>query len=377
MAEKIKILQIITLSEWGGAQRVVFDLSCRLNKDKFLVEVASGGGGLLNKKLKEKGITVYEIPTLQREISFWKDWKTLWQLKRIIRKGKYDIVHCHSTKAGFLGRVAAKLSGVKKIYFTVHSWAFYNKQEYGKKIKFFQRIQKIGSLFSTKIICVSEKVKHDGLENKIAKDKKFQVIKNGIKFELKDSKNTIRQKMHIPKDKVIIIMTARLAHPKDPLLFLKASRIVKSRLPEAKFIVIGDGPLTSQSQAFISGNGLSQTTALLGEKSPEDARQLMKACDIFVLTSKFEGLPITIIEAMFAGLPVIASDVGGVGELVHNNKNGFLLKTQSPDELAERIIYLIENRSKAVKMGKQGRAMAEKNFSAERMVRKYEKLYLD
>ena len=377
MAEKIKILQIITLSEWGGAQRVVFDLSCNLNKEKFLVEVATNPGGLLNKKLKENGITVTEVPSLQREISLLKDWKALLQLKKIIRKGRYDIVHCHSTKAGFLGRVAAKLSRVKKIYFTAHSWGFYNVEEYGKKIKFFRRIQKIGSLFSTNIICVSEKVKRDGLRNKIAKDKKFIVIKNGIKFELKESKNDIRQKMHIPTDKVIVVMTARLAHPKDPLLFLKASRVVKSHLPEVKFILIGSGQFMKQCQAFISGNGLAQTTALLGEKSPEDARQLMKACDIFVLTSKFEGLPITIIEAMFAGLPVIASDVGGVGELVQDNKNGFLLKTQSPDELAERIIYLAKNRGKALQMGKHGKAMAEKDFSAEKMVKEYEKLYLN
>ena len=222
---------------------MVYDLSCNLNKEKFLVEVACSAGGLLNKKLKEKGIKVYEIPSLKREICPCQDLKTFFVLWRLIRRGKYDIVHCHSTKAGFLGRLAAKLARVKKIYFTVHSWGFYNTEEYGRQRRLFRWLEKIASLFSTKLICVSEKVHTDGFKNKIAKDKKFQVIKNGIKFELKESKTTIRQKMQIPKDKIIIVMTARLAYPKDPLLFLKASRIVKSRLPEAKFILIGEGPL--------------------------------------------------------------------------------------------------------------------------------------
>lgn len=370
-----KVLQIITLSGWGGAQRVVYDLAVNLPKEKFLVEVACSPGGALVKKLRERGIRVYEIPSLQREICPWRDLRTLFRFWCLIRKGKYDIVHCHSTKAGFLGRIAAKLAGVRQVYFTVHSWAFYNKEEYGKQSGFFRLLEKTASLFSTRIICVAERVKQDGIAKRVAKQEKFQVIRNGIVFDLKEAKMAIRQALNIPNDKIIVVMTARLAYPKDPLLFLKTSRIVKSRLPEVKFILIGAGPLMNQCQAFIQGNGLERTAALLGEKSPSSTRRLMKVCDIFVLCSRFEGLPITIIEAMFAELPVVASDVGGIEELVKDGQNGFLLKTQSPDELAERIIYLVKNPRKARQMGRRGLERAQRNFSVKQMVKNYQRLY--
>ncbi|NQU82946.1 MAG: glycosyltransferase family 4 protein [Parcubacteria group bacterium] len=375
MAEKIKILQIITLSEWGGAQGVVYDLTTNLPKDKFLVEVAVSPDGLLVERLREKGIKVYEIPSLQREIGLMKDIKTMFVLFRLIRKGKYDIVHCHSTKAGLLGRLAAKLARTKDIYFTAHSWGFYNKEEYGKKVVLFKWFQKIGSMFSSKIVCVSEKVKQDGLKNKIAKANKFLVIKNGIDFQLKDTKQGIREQMGIPQDKIIIVMTARLAHPKNPLMFLEASKIVKNTFPEIKFMLIGDGIFMDECKEFVQNNNLGHTSALLGEKTPEQTRKLMKACDVFVLCSKFEGMPITIIEAMFAGLPIVASDVGGVGELVKNNQNGFLLKTQNPEELAERIIYLAKNKNKSKQLGNNSRIRAQKGFSVQRMVEQYTKLY--
>jgi len=118
----LKILHIITLSKWGGAQRVCYDVVTNLNRDKFLVEVACKPAGILVEKLREKGIKVYEIPSFRREICLIEDLKTLFSLYKLIKEKKYDIVHCHSTKAGFLGRVAAKLAGVKKIYFTVHGW---------------------------------------------------------------------------------------------------------------------------------------------------------------------------------------------------------------------------------------------------------------
>lgn len=373
--DKVKILQIITLSEWGGAQRVVYDLVTNLPKDKFLVEVATAKGGLLVQKLREQGIKVYEVAFLQREINLLKDFKVLFALYKLIKKGKYDIVHCHSTKAGFLGRMAAKLSRVKKIYFTAHSWAFYNTKEYKKKKKLFILLQKITSPITTKIICVSDKVKIDGIKNKIAKKDKLQVIKNGTDIALQDTKEIIRNSLNISSNKKIIIMISRLAYPKDPLLFLRTALIVKSKFKEAKFMLIGGGVLMKQCKEFIKQHSLEQTVAIFGDETPEGTRKLLKLSDIFVLCSHFEGLPITIIEAMASCLPVIASNVGGVRELVEDNKTGFLLHQQSPAELAKKIIYLLKNKNEAQKFGKLGKTKAEKEFSVSTMVKQYQNLY--
>lgn len=371
-----KILQVITLSEWGGAQRVVYDLSCNLNRERFLVEVACSPGGALVKKLRDSGIKVYEISSLKREICPWWDIKALFQLWRLIRKGKYDVVHCHSTKAGFLGRLSAKLAKVKQIYFTVHSWSFYNEEEYGKEKRLFIILERFAVWFCDKIICVAEKVKRDGLKNKITKAQKFEVIHNGIDFEVKETKEAVRKQLAIAQDKIIVSMVARLAYPKDPLLFLEAAKKVKEKMPSVKFVLIGDGPLMGKCKEFIFQQRLDDTVALLGEKPPEITRSLVKASDIFVLCSKFEGLPITILEAAFSGLPVVASNVGGVGELVKDGQNGFLLRVQTAKELAKRIIYLAKNPDRARQMGQKGLEAAENDFSVKKMVDAYQALYL-
>lgn len=371
----VKVLHIITLSEWGGAQRVCYDLATNLNKDKFLVEVACKPGGILVKKLKEKDIKVYEIPSFRREILPLSDFKTLISLYRLMKKRKYDIVHCHSTKAGILGRIAAKLAGVRKIYFTAHSWGFYNLEEYGWARRLLIFLEKIAAKCSTKIICVSKNTKQEGLKRKIAKEDKFLVIRNGISFEVNSNKEKAREKLKIGKEDIIFGMIGRFAYPKDPVFFIKvASKIVKN-YPQAKFILIGGGPLFEKCQDFVKENKLENNTFLLGEKNPEDTRELLSGFDVFVLISKFEGLPLTIIEAMSAGLPIIASNVGGIKELVKQGENGFLVKSDNLNELIEKIVYLIKNPQERKRMGERSLKIAKENFSLNEMVKSYEKLY--
>lgn len=370
-----KILQIITLSEWGGAQRVCFDLAINLNKEKFQVEVACKSKGILIKKLKEKKIKVYEVPYFQREISLINDIKTFFSLYRIIKKGHYSIVHCHSTKAGILGRIAAKLAGVKKIYFTVHGWGFYNQEEYDWAQKLLIFLERIAAKCSTKIICVSENDKKEGIKRKIAKEDKFLVIKNGIRWEIKGSREGARKKLKIRENELIFGMVGRFAYPKNPILFLKAAKEMIKNYSRTKFTLIGGGPLLKECQNFVKENKLENNIFLLGKKIPEETWEILLGFDIFVLASKFEGLPLTIIEAMFTGLPVIATNVGGVNELVKNNKNGFLIKPNSIKELIQKMIYFIEHSIERKKMGGNGQKIAKENFTLDKMVESYEKLY--
>lgn len=370
-----KILHIITLSEWGGAQRVCYDIVTNLDKDNFLVEVTCKPGGELIKKLNEKKIKVYEISSFRREISLINDFKTLISLYKLIKKGKYDIVHCHSTKAGFLGRIAAKLTGVKKVYFTVHGWGFYNVEEYGWAQKLLTFLEKTAAKCSTKIICVSEKVKEDGIERKIAKKDKFLIIKNGIVWKVPENRERIRKKLGIKENDIVFGMVGRLAYPKDPCMFLWAAKEVSQKFSQARFFLIGGGPLIQECQNFIKENKLENKIFLLGEKNPEETRELLLGFDVFTLTSKFEGLPITIIEAMFASLPIIATDVGGLRELVQEEKNGFLVDSNNQNELVKKTGYFIDNPTKRREMGKESLKIAKENFTLDKMIRSYENLY--
>ena len=370
-----KILQVITLSDWGGAQRVVFDIADSLDKEKFEVEVACSPKGLLVEKLRARNIKVYEIKNLVRRISAIEDTKAFFALKKIIKKEKYDIVHCHSAKAGFLGRMAAKLAGVKKIYYTVHSWSFYNKGEFGFMEKVFIAMEKIGSVGVSKIICVSGRVMADGIRKKIANHKKFLLIRNGIDFNVENKRDEIRASYGIKPKDIVLGMTARLAYPKDPMLFLRLAKEILKISPNAKFVLVGDGPIKGECQNFVKNQKLEEKVLLLGEKSPLEARELFFVFDIFVLLSNFEGMPITVLEAMFAGLPVVASIVGGIPEMIEKEKGGFLVRNNYFGEIKEQIEYLIKNPQIRKQMGEYNLQKAKASFTLQRMVSQYENLY--
>ena len=372
-----KILQIITLSDWGGAQRVVFDLVCNLDKEKFEVEVACGAGGLLVEKLKTRNIKVYEVENLVRRISIINDIKAFFALKKIIKKGKYNTVHCHSAKAGFLGRMAGKALKVKNIYYTVHSWSFYNKDEFSFMENTFVSMEKLSAIGCDKIICVSNKVMIDGIRRKIAKSKKFLIIKNGIDFNVENKRNELRESYNVKDKEIVIAMVARLSKPKKPLLFLQVAKEILKTQKNLKFALVGSGTLSQKCHNFVEQENKEGKILLLGEKSPIEARELFFAFDAFVLLSGFEGLPITILEAMFSSLAVVASRVGGIEEMIDENKGGFLVKNNYFNEIKESIEYLIKNPQIRKQMGEYNLQKAKDNFTLEQMVSQYERLYLE
>ena len=374
--QKYKVLQIITLSAWGGAPQVVYDIIKNLDKKKFLTDLVCGTGNGW-EKMKELEIQTFPMKSLKREISALHDLKALLHLYWIIKRGKYDVVHCHTTKAGFIGRIAAKLAGVKKIYFTAHGWGFYNEAEYGWAQKLLIFLEKIAAKCSTKIICVSEKVKEDGIKRKISPKDKFLVIRNGIEWKTEGDIEEARKKTGIKDNEIAFGTVGRLAYQKNPLMFLEVAKEMIQNYSKIKFILIGGGPLFKDCENFVKENELGNNIFLLGEKSPEETRELLLGFNVFVLTSRFEGLPIAIIEAMFAGLPVVATNVGGVGELVINDKNGFLFNPDSVEELVQKMIYLTENPEKRKEMGREGQKIAKENFTLDRMIKSYENLYLN
>jgi len=370
----VRVLQIITLSEWGGAQQVCYDLATKLNGKEFNVEVACASGGPLVEKLEKSGIKVHQINSLKRDFSPIQDLKCLFQIYSLIKKGKYQIVHCHSTKAGILGRIAAWLARVPRIYFTVHGWGFYNEQEYGWAQRILILAERLCARLSTKIICVSENDLKQGLLRKIAPREKLMVIRNGVLVENQGRSGELRQEIKASEDEIVFGMVARLCAQKNPLLFLEAARQVLEKNKSCHFVLIGDGPLYEECLEFIAKNNLEGKAHLLGFRG--DAGLLYPDFDVFVLSSNFEGLPLTIIEAMFAGLPVVATKVSGVPELVFPERNGFLTIPGNPEDLAQKILLLVEDTTLRKRMGQESRKIAESLFTLDRMIEEYSNLYL-
>ncbi|RJQ28232.1 MAG: glycosyltransferase family 1 protein [Peptococcaceae bacterium] len=370
---RVKLLQVITLSELGGAQKVVYHIAAGLEPERFAVTVACAPGGELVRWLEElpQGVKVVEMPALKRNPSPLNDLKAFWQLYRLMRREKYNIVHCHSSKAGILGRLAAYLAGVPKIYFTVHGWGVNRYQSLPVRF-FYAWAERLAGAVSTKVICVSRRDFAKARSWKLTAADKLAVIYNGLPAA-GALPGDLRRELGLSAGDILIGTVARLAPPKEVLFLLEVARRMADR-PDVFFVLIGDGPLRTECMAFIKRHGLEKKVFLPGTR--EDAPGLLADLDIFVLFSRWEGLPLTVIEAMQAGLPVVASAVGGVGEQVAHGETGLLIEALDPAAAERALRELIADPARRKQMGERGRLRAAELFSLPEMVARYRQLYL-
>ncbi len=377
---RIKVLQVITLSELGGAQKVVYHIAAGLDPQQFDLTIACAPNGELVNWLRNlpHGVQVVEIFNLKRSISPLYDLKAFLKLYSLMKKDTFDIVHCHSSKAGVLGRLAARLAGAQKIFFTVHGWGINEYQNWPVRF-FYTWMERLAGALSTKVICVSESDLLKGQSLKLVAEDKLSVIYNGLPEPVK-REGFLRKELNIGEKDIVIGTVARLASQKDPLFLLEVAERMINRPGNAPnegqlyFVIIGDGPLKSECENFINGKGLKGRVFLLGAR--EGAAELVRDFDIFVLFSRWEGLPLTIIEAMMAEVPVVANDVGGVGELVMDGETGFLVKGLDIAAAERALARLQADGGLRRRLGQAGRLRARQKFLLGEMLRRYRELYL-
>ena len=370
---KIRVCLAITKGVWGGAQEYVYTLATSLPKDKFDVFVVCGEGNILQKKLEENGTRVYTIDSLKRDILFTQEIKSFLSLINIIRKEKPDVLHLNSSKIGFMGGIIGRIMFVPKIIFTTHGWAF-NESRFSWIIrKFFYTIQWMTVLMSHKTIAVSYKTKKD-TRGMFFADKKINVIHNGIgeiNFLPKiEARNKLEAMARLSENTEVIIGTiSELHHNKGLDLLIDSSR----NLPfNASVYIIGEGEEREHLQELIDGFDLQHKVFLVGRV--ENAKEYLKAFDIFTLTSRTEALPYSILEAGMAECAVVATPVGGVPEIIEDNKNGILIH-RNINEFEKVLKTLIENSEKRKSLGTNLCQTVSQNFSVKKMVAKTEQIY--
>jgi glycosyltransferase involved in cell wall biosynthesis len=353
-----RILYLVTLSEWGGAQTYVYDLATDLSKSSTVI-VACGGdqNGELIRRIKKENIKLYYLKNLDRSINFYRDWLAFWDLVKLFKTTKPDIVHLNSSKAGSLGALAAKLAKVPKVVYTVHGLVLNEPLGNLKRI-FFWLSEWISGKCKDKLICVSDYDKRSLLANKIVPSSKIAVIHNGIDltrldfFEKDESLYKIKKLTQLKTGRVLdldqpktnVVGTIANFYSNKGLIYLiEAAKEALTLLPNTKFVIIGDGPGRRKITSLIESYKLENSIFLLG--IIEKAAKYLKAFDIFVLPSVKEGLSYTLIEAVSAGLPIITTNVGGSSEIVKHKKNGILVPPKQFNILAENIVNLIQNSS--------------------------------
>ncbi len=387
--ENIKVLHIITRFDKGGSAQNTYLSLLGLRKKNYQLSLVSGLSLESEMKyeeikakekdiqiLKSEGIKFTQCPFLLRRINIIKDLKAFFDIWRIIKKYNPLIVHTHSSKAGLMGRLAAKLAGTPIIVHTPHGHVFFGY--FGPlKTKLFIILEKLASRITDKIVALTNREKKDHILFKIAEEDKFSVIYSGIELNiLKESsseeKQNIKKELGIPENSLIVGTAGRLVPVKGPEFLVKASKYIISKYPDTYFLFTGDGPLEQDLKRKALEMGISDNIIFSGWR--DDLAKIISIYDIFVLPSLNEGMGRVLVEAMALGKSIVASNVGGIPDLVTHGKNGFLVPPKNPKELAKYIQVLLEDKDKREKMGLAGKEMAY-NFTSERMVEKIANLY--
>lgn len=359
----MKIAYLITrMDELGGAQVHVRDLSLWLKTQGHEPVVMSGWPGKVSDFLQSMDVSYIEIPDLERPIHPLKDLKALFQLVRALRKTKPDLLSCHSSKAGLLGRLAAALAGVPSV-FTAHGWAF-TEGVPKRERAVYTFIEKIAAWFSYHIITVSGYDRELALKSGVGSSAKITAIHNGMP----DRPAPARVAGQGP---VRLMMVARVGPQKDHARLLRALWGCMDLDWTLDFIGGGDDLELRQLAAQL---GMDARVNFHGER--DDVPHLMdKQADIYLLVSHWEGLPRSILEAMRSGLPVIASAVGGVSECVLDGETGLVVPPEQDEPLLAALRRLIPDRELQLRMGQRGRAHYEAGFTFLAMAQKTLSIY--
>jgi len=362
--KKIKVMQIVLSLECGGAERIVVNLVNRL-KERFDFSVC-----VLDKLGDLEGELGSKIRVDCMERIEGIDFFLPFKMARLIKEISPDVIHVHNPTCLFYTAMAVKLAGRGKIVFTQHGLAK-KSWKMVKALRFLSR-------FITKAVAVSDDIA-GYLEDSYGVNKeRIKIIINGIDENVYKSDQSrsqdIKEKFNL-NGEYVIGHVARLSPEKDQATLLKAFCKVNSEMERVKLVIVGDGPLKDSLRSKVKSLKLEDKVLFLGSRN--DVQELMNMFDLFVLSSIREGTSLTLLEAMAAGLPIVATKVGGNADVVIDKKTGLLVPPKEPDKLAEAVINLLKDNGLRKKMGKEGRKMVEEKFCLDRMAKEYEKIYRD
>lgn len=373
-----KILLLITQGEIGGAQVYVRDLALNLPKNRFIVTVGHGEKPFdwLDEELKNQIQTKY-FRFIKRNINPLFEILGFFELYIYLKKNKFDIIHLNSSKIGVLGSLAAKCAGVKKIIFTCHGWAFDDPRPLWERW-LYKIIYKIMAWFTDIIICVSDYACQTGLNIGLNKKKLITIHNNPDASKLnllkkEEAREFLNNKYKVPINKKIIGTIANFYPTKGLIYLLKAAELLIKDNPNFIFCLIGRGRLEKRFYQFIKENKLEENIFLITDLN--NAAKILPAFDLFVLPSVKECLPYVLFEAMFVGLPIVATDVGGNAEVLHYYDNNQYLLTQprNPEKLAKAILEMIDKRA----LSEEQVNSLKNKISNNKMIEKTKEIYLN
>lgn len=370
----MKVLYLITKGNWGGAQRYVYDLALAAKASGDEVVVAHGEGRALPDKLQAAGIKTTFIPALGRDINPLLDTTVFFSFYKLFQQEQPDVVHLNSPKASGLGALAGRLVGIKKIIYTAHGWAFNETRPVWQKvvIRFLSWLT-IVLCHQVIVIAQSELDQAPALTQRGAK--KIKLIYNGLAPPVFLNRAEARASLDPEvKEGDIWLGTIAELHPNKGLSYgLIAMVKLKTSQPNRRWLIIGEGEKRAELEKLIGELGLTDQVKLIGARI--EAAKYLPAFDIYFCPSVKEGLPYVLLEAGAAGLPVVATTVGGIPEIISDGHSGLLVSPAQPQALAQALQQLLANPTLRTQYGQNLKHKVETDFGLDRMLAETRQLY--
>jgi glycosyltransferase involved in cell wall biosynthesis len=371
-------MRIITRLNIGGPAQHVALLAEALNDPDFRTTLVTGvvgpEEGDMTDFARTRGVEPIVVPGIQREISPKDDLRALRALRRLIREERPDVVHTHTAKAGLLGRLAAYMSGVPVIVHTFHGhvfWGYFGPT----KTRFFILLERLMARLSNTILTISDRLRQDLIRYRIASPDRIQVVPLGLELspfsEIRSSRGALRRELGISTDSPLVGIIGRLVPIKNHTLFLEAAKHVRERLPEAHFLIVGDGECRGEMQALTGQLGLTRHVTFTGWR--RDLPVIYADLDALVVSSRNEGTPVSVIEAMAAGVPVVATAVGGIPDLLQDGTLGELTPSDDVQAMTEAIVTALNVPDSQRR--ERAREWVLANYSARRLANDTRALY--
>lgn len=351
-----RIVHVINTAEVGGGAEHVLALALHAPRAGFESTVVVGRDGLARARIERAGISVTVVGPLGVGSPL--------RLARVLRSSHPDILHLHGSRSGFTGAIAAAMAGVRPVVYTAHAFAFKRRLPAGLRW-LAARADAFTCARADQVICLTRGdaaaaraagILHDGAV----------IIPNGVELARFSGIAHLREELGIGPRAPVAGLVGRLVPDKDPVGFVAAARAVASALPEARFLIVGDGPLRRRVEEAVRREGLGSRVIITGTR--HDVPALLATMDVLVLTSRWEGMPMVVLEAMASARPVVAPALPGLDEVIDDGRTGCLTPPGDLARLAQTLVMLLRDAPRRAAMGERARARVYEQFVVERMV---------
>lgn len=376
MAYPIKILEIGKST--GGVGSYLRWLAAGIDSERYkltFVCLSEGGAELAADLTRIAGIQALSISMNRYKIDPFSDARVLLKLAQIMRRERFDLIHAHTSKPGYLARLAAIGTGIPVIYRPA-CYAFHEGAGRAQQI-ITSTLERFAARYLTaRIMTVSNDERDMGYRYGVGREGQVVTIHTGIDpkpFDQPIDRPAVRATLGVPAEAPVVGVVGRLIAQKAPLEFIRAVALVHQQHPTAHFVWVGDGPLERSTKELVHTLGLEAVVHFAGLR--RDIPAVLKALDVFVLPSHWEGFSLSVLEAMAAGLPIVASRVTGTSEAVAHGESGIIVTKGAVDEMAQAISSLLADPARAQQFGAKGRERIQQFFTRERMIGQIAQLY--